>query len=191
MAETSGERFGRIDTLVSVFRSQIIFSIIAMDDHIALAFEMRHFASDSFREVPGFLHCVLADNQFFRHDRPLLDDHLFFADGNPDGLSHGQFDQRADWLTRWDILRSQREAINNDFLALNRNGDRPFFSDDLFAYEDLTNLDGPGARREDLLTQRDGVKIMGNVSIVCSASVGSRKMPIASGFSVVAISYFL
>ena len=74
---------------------QIIFSITAMDDHVALAFEMRHFASDSFREVPGFLHCVLADNQFFRHDRPLLDDHLFFADGNPDGLSHGQFDQCA------------------------------------------------------------------------------------------------
>src|SRR5207248_4785111 len=41
---------------------QIIFSITAMDDHVALAFEMRHFASDSFREVPGFLHCVLADN---------------------------------------------------------------------------------------------------------------------------------
>jgi len=31
---------------------QIIFSITAMDDHIALAFEMRRFAPDSFREVP-------------------------------------------------------------------------------------------------------------------------------------------
>jgi hypothetical protein len=79
-----------------------------MDDHVALALEMRHFASDCLREVSGFLDCTLADNQFLCHDRPLLEDHLFFADGNPDGLARGKFDQRADWLTRWGPQRSQR-----------------------------------------------------------------------------------
>ena len=63
---------------------------------LALAFEMRHFASDSIREVPGFLNRSLADNEFFRHDRPLLDKHLFFADGNPDRLTRSQFDQCAE-----------------------------------------------------------------------------------------------
>ncbi len=75
---------------------QDLFFVAVMDNHIALAFEMRHFASDRLREVPAFLNRSLADNEFFRHDRPLLDKHLFFADGNPDGLTRCQFDQRAD-----------------------------------------------------------------------------------------------
>src|SRR5712692_7488627 len=45
------------------------------------------------------------------------------------------------------------------------NSDRPFFGDDLFAYEDLTDLDGVGLRREDLLTQLDGVKIVGQAGL--------------------------
>ncbi len=33
-----------------------------MDDHIAHAFDVRHFASDGLREVPGFLHLALAND---------------------------------------------------------------------------------------------------------------------------------
>jgi hypothetical protein len=141
-----------------------------MDEHIAHAFEMRHFASVGLREVPGFLHLSLADNQFFRHDRYLLDDHLFFADGNPVALARGQSYQRADWLTRRGPLRSQLAALNEDFLALDRNRNRPLFGDDLFPNEDLTDLDGLYLCRKDLLAQWDSVKIMGQAGL---SSVGA------------------
>jgi hypothetical protein len=49
-----------------------------MHDDTALAFKTRHFTSHGIGEALRLLHGMFADNQFVRHDRPLLKKYLFF-----------------------------------------------------------------------------------------------------------------
>ncbi len=84
---------------------------------------------------------------------PLFDDNLFFADGNPDRFSGGQFDERTRWPFEGSILRTELAALDDDFFALDSDGDGLLLGNDLFADEDLTNLNGLRLGCENLLTQ--------------------------------------